>query len=102
MVRKVKVFHNPDFIEHFLKFDVKRKEKDFKKSKLVIEYNDFNNEYKTVTETLDTAFRLTNNIDESWKSNFGIHGDERSTSIGDFVQVNDVLYGVDGCGFMKL
>ena len=38
----------------------------------------------------------------SWKSNFGIHGDERSTSIGDFVHVNDVLYGVDGCGFMKL
>lgn len=60
-------------------------------------------------DNLEYAYRMTNSIDERWYESDDIdivvaecakYGC-RSTSIGDFLKVNDDYYVVDSCGFTK-
>jgi hypothetical protein len=63
---------------------------------------------QVATEDLDEAYRLTNNIDDSWIKNpevtpIGIQGKgARSTSVGDVLFLNDKGYVVESIGFREV
>lgn len=57
------------------------------------------------TDDLDEAYRLTNNIDQSWTLNEGVSSvapELRSTSVGDVLLSNGEYLMVDTFGFKKL
>lgn len=59
------------------------------------------------TESLDEAYQLTNNIDNSWITNPGVDPlyaqDKRSTSVGDLLRDGQGdYYVVESAGFRKL
>jgi hypothetical protein len=102
----VKVYHNPNFNSgDGYGFRVNTTaEKDFEGSKLVLEAN--TQCIREVDELLEDVYKGTNSIDESWENNWPEHcvkGEgNRSTSVNDFVSVDNVVFVVDGCGFKKL
>ncbi len=72
------------------------------------------NEYKAVAivcdqhgDDLDTAFTLTNNIHEAWTANEGVitlgpKHRQRSTSVGDLMEIDGKFHVVAGVGFKEL
>ena len=57
------------------------------------------------TDNLETAFMLTNHIDESWTLNDGVDAlltKVRSTSVGDVMVRGDKRFLVDRMGFTEL
>jgi hypothetical protein len=56
-------------------------------------------------EMLDQAYELTNHIARDWRTNPGVTPTEaarRSTSVGDFVQIDGVLYVCDILGWKRV
>lgn len=73
---------------------VKRNRRDYR---LVAEVN---------TVDLDTAYRLTNNIDDVWTKNPGVKvyvgESDRSTSVGDLLVKDNITYIVAAIGFVRI
>ena len=91
----IKVYHNQSSNRHLeVKPDVLRQ--NFKDAVHVANVD---------TNDLEKAFELTNHIDGPWPSNPGVEvltEHVRSTSVGDFMVLNDHTYAVDAFGFIKL
>lgn len=91
----ITVWHNPNFImtgreepsmEEFIK-------------------NDCEPVANVYTDDLEEAYRLTNTIDTVWWENKGvdtIRGGYRSTSMGDYMDRDGVVYQVAAVGFVKV
>jgi hypothetical protein len=101
----VKVYHELNFVG-FLNIKaamdtVEGREnliKKFEASRLIAEVD---------TDDLEVAFEKTNNINCPWIDNPEVKVAEgvnrvRSTSVGDFVVLNDDIYIVDAIGFTKI
>lgn len=84
-------------------------------TELAVYVNDNLHKYKTVvalemggtpTSILNEAYALTNSVEEAWYKNPDILVDEevaqgcRSTSIGDIIEIEGVVYLTDGFGFV--
>lgn len=56
------------------------------------------------TDNMNEAYRLTNHIDKPWDKNPEVKciKPSRSTSIGDFMELNGVWYAVAPIGFEKV
>ena len=56
------------------------------------------------TDDLDEAYRLTNHIDKPWYENTEVQTirKSRSTSVGDFMELNGAWYAVAPMGFDKV
>jgi len=84
------VYHNPDFLDYLIKTDTLRL------LKKVAEVD---------TEDLNTAYYLTNNIDDNWTQNpsLKVKGDSyRSTSVGDVLFKDGKYYTVEVLGFKEI
>ena len=56
-------------------------------------------------EELESAFHLTQNIEHGWEQNPGVYAltpHNRSTSVGDIVEIDGMLHLVAGVGFVEL
>lgn len=71
-------------------------------------YKPFMSNYKHVAnvegEDKERAYMLTNHIDVAWWENEGVElvEESRSTSVGDLVDVDGVLWVCGGCGWEKV
>lgn len=57
------------------------------------------------TDSLEEAFRLTNNIDHSWTKNKEVTAIEpklRSSSVGDVFEKGDKIFMIASCGFNEI
>lgn len=94
----IHVYHNPHFLELAIKegdvlvFAVKRQLKELEQVATVF------------TNDLDEAFRLTNHIDKSWHENERVKviKKSRSTSVGDVLLYEGVMYVVAPVGFLSI
>jgi len=91
----ITVWHNDRFLDYMLKGDEALKSTVVHKVACV------------ATNNLDTAYQLTNHIEQSWTKNpfvqvLNVSGAVRSTSAGDIMIHNDKCYVVDVCGFREL
>lgn len=78
---------------------------DINKIKLAFTLGEYVHVADVDSDDLDVAFEKTNHIDRSWMENEGVtaHGTrQRSTSVGDVLEVNGKLYAVSGVGFTAL
>ena len=53
----------------------------------------------------DEAFRKTNHIDSSWTENEGVHAyddNPRSTSVGDYMMIDDQGWSCESHGWSKI
>jgi len=93
----ITVYHNPHFLDlSFTYKDIAEKVK--------AHISDLEEVAIVNTDSLDTAFRQTNNIDKPWFDNEDVQviKKSRSTSVGDVMELNDELYVVAPVGFEKI
>lgn len=91
----ISVFHNDNFLNYGLG---KEKTLAGTVARLVA---------RVATNSLDDAFRLTNNIDHAWIKNglvnpVNVHGAARSTSVGDILLQDKTCFVVEMAGFRPL
>ena len=88
----IKVYHNDMFLAYILNPSLKK--------------NNLHLVAEVDTNDLDEAYRLTNNITNSWIINKGVKAVEgvqhRSTSVGDLLECNGKSYVVESVGFREL
>ena len=60
---------------------------------------------KSYGQMSDEAFRKTNHIDSSWTENEGVHAyddNPRSTSVGDYMMIDDQGWSCESHGWSKI
>lgn len=92
----ITVYHNSKFLDYT-----------FDQTNSTLEMGVFGQVATVDTESLEEAYRLTNNIDASWIHNPNVdptyNQDQRSTSVGDLLRDSQAdYYVVESDGFRKL
>jgi hypothetical protein len=90
----IKVYHNSEFLIYMVESTLSALKKGVFECVAEVE-----------TDSLDEAYRCTNNIDNPWHLNTNVKAlrrENRSTSIGDLLRKDSTLYVVETEGFREL